>query len=133
MSTNESRFSCSASSSGATDGSLSFRAHAARSRISIAHASAMLSLSIFEDRASSLSRVPPQSGHVWKVTARSTNARMCGCIDSTSLARKDFLICGIRPAYVRLTPSTLILVGSLYSRSLSSRFVNFAIGLSGSK
>ena len=30
-------------------------------------------------------------------------------------------------------PSTLILVGSLYSRSLSSRLVNFSIGLSRSK
>ena len=28
---------------------------------------------------------------------RSTKARMCGCIASTSLARKDFLICGISP------------------------------------
>ncbi len=30
-------------------------------------------------------------------------------------------------------PSTLILVGSRWSRSFSSRLVNFAIGLSGSK
>ncbi len=53
---------------------------------------------IFDDRASTLSRLPSQSGHVVKVTARSTKARMCGCIASTSLARKDFWICGIRPA-----------------------------------
>ena len=78
---------------------------------------------IFDDRAASDSRVPSQSGQVVKVTARSTNARMCGCMASTSLARNDFLICGIRPAYVRLMPSTLILVGSLWSRSFSSFLV----------
>ena len=48
---------------------------------------------IFDDRAASLSRVPPQSGQVVNVTARSTNARMCGCIASTSLDRNDFWIC----------------------------------------
>ena len=67
---------------------------------------------IFDDRASLLSRVPSHSGQVWKVTARSTKARMCGCIASTSLDRNDFWICGISPSYVRLIPSTLILVGS---------------------
>ena len=50
----------------------------------------MLIFRIFEDRAASLSLVPPHSGHVAKVTARSTNARMCGCIASTSLDRNDF-------------------------------------------
>jgi hypothetical protein len=50
----------------------------------------MLMFLIFEDRAASLSRVPLQSGHVAKVTARSTNARMCGCSASTSLDRNDF-------------------------------------------
>ena len=64
----------------------------------MAQASAMLILLIFEERAPSLRRVPSQSGQVVKVTTRSTNARMCGCIASTSLARNDFWICGIRPA-----------------------------------
>ena len=53
---------------------------------------------IFDDRAASLSRVPPQSGQVVKVTARSTKARMCGCIASTSLDSIDFWIFGIRPS-----------------------------------
>ena len=47
----------------------------------------MLRPSIVEARAAALSRVPPQSGQAVKVTARSTNARMCGCIDSRSLRR----------------------------------------------
>ena len=72
----------------------------------------MLTPPIFDARASSLSRVPSQSGQVVNTTARSTNARMCGCIASTSLDRNDFWICGISPEYVRLMPSTLILVGS---------------------
>ena len=72
----------------------------------------MLIFLILDDRAASLSRLPPQSGQAVNVTARSTKARMCGCIDSTSLDRNDFWICGISPAYVRLMPSTLILVGS---------------------
>ncbi len=53
---------------------------------------------IFDDRAASLSRVPSHSGQVVNVTARSTNARMCGCIASTSLDRNDFWIFGIRPS-----------------------------------
>ncbi len=85
-------------SSGATDGSSRPRTHSARSLICIAQQSAMLMPAIFDDRASSLSRVPSQSGQVVKVTARSTKARMCGCIASTSLDRNDFWICGIRPA-----------------------------------
>ena len=68
---------------------------------------------IFDDRAASLSRVPSHSGQAVKVTARSTKARMCGCIASTSLDSIDFWIFGISPSYVRLIPSTLILVGSL--------------------
>ena len=68
---------------------------------------------IFDDRAASLSRVPSHSGQVVKVTARSTKARMCGCSASTSLDSIDFWIFGISPSYVRLMPSTLILVGSL--------------------
>ena len=58
----------------------------------------MLIPSIFEDRAASLSRVPPHSGQVVNVTARSTNARMCGCIASVSLDSIDFWIRGIRPS-----------------------------------
>ena len=58
----------------------------------------MLISLIFEDRAASLSRVPPHSGQVVKVTARSTNARTCGCIASVSLESIDFWIRGIRPS-----------------------------------
>ncbi|MNH46151.1 hypothetical protein D3C79_1088150 [compost metagenome] len=58
----------------------------------------MLTPSIFELRACSASRVPPHSGQAVKVTARSTKARMCGCMASTSLARNDFCILGIRPS-----------------------------------
>ena len=105
--------SSSAASSGFTDGSLRLRTQSARSLICIAHASAMLIPLILEDRAASARRVPSHSGHVVNVTARSTKARMCGCSASTSLDRNDFWICGIRPAYVRLMPSTLIFVGSL--------------------
>ena len=47
---------------------------------------------IFDDRASSVRRVPSHSGQVVKVIARSTNARMCGCIASLSLDRIDFWI-----------------------------------------
>ena len=93
----------------------------------------MLRPSIVDERASSLRRVPSQSGQVVKVTARSTNALMCGCIASTSFDRNDFLICGISPRYVRLIPSTLIFVASLYRRASSSFLVNFLIGLSVSK
>ena len=58
----------------------------------------MLMPSIFDDRAASLSRVPAHSGHVVNVTARSTNARTCGCIASTSFDRIDFWIFGISPS-----------------------------------
>ncbi len=64
----------------------------------MAHASAMLIPLIFDDRAASVSRVPPHSGHVVKVTARSTNSRTCGCIASLSLDSIDFWIRGISPA-----------------------------------
>ena len=67
---------------------------------------------ILDDSASRLSRVPPHSGQVWKVTARSTNRRTCGCIASGSLDSIDFWILGMIPSKVRLIPSTLILVGS---------------------
>ena len=84
-------------SNGATDGSFTPRTHSARSLICIAQASAMLMPLILEERAASARRVPPQSGHVVNVTTRSTNARMCGCIASTSLDRNDFWIWGISP------------------------------------
>ena len=58
----------------------------------------MLIPSIFDDRAASLSRVPSHSGQVVNVTARSTKARMCGCIASTSLDSIDFWIFGISPS-----------------------------------
>ena len=99
--------------SGATDGSSRPRTHPARSLICMAHASAMLTPSMDDDRAASLSRVPPQSGQVLKVTARSTNARMCGCSVSTSFDRNDFWIRGTRPSYVRLMPLIRTLTGSL--------------------
>ena len=54
--------------------------------------------SIFEDSASLLRRVPSHSGQVVNVIARSTKARMCGCIASTSLDSIDFWIFGIRPS-----------------------------------
>ena len=54
--------------------------------------------SIFDDRAPSLSRVPWHSGQGWKVTARSTKARMCGCMASGSLESIDFWILGTRPS-----------------------------------
>ena len=59
----------------------------------------MLTLPLIrDDRAASLSRVPPHSGQAVKVTARSTNSRMCGCIDSLSLDSIDFWIRGISPS-----------------------------------
>ena len=69
-------------------------------------------LPIFDDRADSLSRVPLQSGQVVNVTARSTNARICGCIASTSLDNNAFWIRGINPSWVRLSFSTLTFSGS---------------------
>ena len=58
----------------------------------------MLTPPIFDERAASLSRVPSQSGQVVNTTARSTKARMCGCIASTSLDSIDRWIEGISPA-----------------------------------
>jgi hypothetical protein len=58
----------------------------------------MLIFLILDDRAASLSRVPPHSGQSVNVTARSTNARMWGCIASRSLANIDFWIRGINPS-----------------------------------
>ena len=80
--------------------------------ICIAHASAMLTPPIFDDRAPSLSRVPPHSGQVAKATARSTKARMCGCIASRSFDSIDFCTFGTSPSKVRLIPLILTLVGS---------------------
>jgi len=58
----------------------------------------MLTPPIFDDRAASLSRVPSQSGHLVNTTARSTNARTCGCIVSRSFESIDFWIFRIRPS-----------------------------------
>ncbi|CPU64417.1 Uncharacterised protein [Mycobacteroides abscessus] len=79
-------------------GSSRSRIHAARSVICIAHRSAMLTPRIFDERADSDKRVPPQSGHGANVAARSTNARTCGWSESTSLENIDFWILGIRPS-----------------------------------
>src|SRR5690606_7198183 len=99
----------------------------------MAQASAMETLPIFEDRASAVSRVPSHSGHVAKLTARSTKARMCGCIASRSLLSIDFCSFGIRPSQVRLIPLIFTLVGSRYRKSCRSFLVYLRIGLSGSK
>ena len=98
MSTNESSASRRFASSGATEGSSSPRTQSARSLICIAQASAMLMPLIFEARAPSLRRVPPHSGQAVKATARSTNARMCGCIAFTSFDSIDFCTFGTSPS-----------------------------------
>ena len=68
------------------------------------------------------------------VTARSTNARTCGCIESTSLESIDFWIRGISPSYVRLMLVDLdpgrLLVEEVVELPLR---VTSRIGLSGSK
>ena len=64
----------------------------------MAQASAMLTPSIFDERAASLRRVPPQSGHGVKVTARCTKARTWGCRLSTSFDSIDFWIFGMSPS-----------------------------------
>ncbi len=58
----------------------------------------MLIPRIFDERADSLSRVPPQSGQALNVTTRSTNARTCGWSVSTSLDSVVFWSLGIRPS-----------------------------------
>ena len=58
----------------------------------------MLMPLISDDRAPAASRVPSHSGQVWNVTARSTNARTCGCIASGSFDSIDLLILGIKPS-----------------------------------
>ena len=50
------------------------------------------------ERAAAFSRLPPQSGQVVNVTARSTKVRMCGWSDSTSFDRNDFWTFGTRPS-----------------------------------
>ena len=92
----------------------------------------MLIFLILDDRAASFSRVPPHSGHLVNVTARSTNARMCGCIASTSFDRNDFWILGTRPSYVKLMFWNFTFLCSLWRKFSSSFFVYFLIGLSGS-
>ncbi len=74
-------------SSGPTDGSSIRRTNSARSLICMAAHSAMFRPAIFDDSAAGLSLVPPQEAHRAKVTARSTKARMCDCIDSRSFDR----------------------------------------------
>ena len=120
ISTNESRRWRRPASSGATDGSSRPRTHSARSLICIAHASAMLIPLILDDRAASLSRVPPQSGHAVKVTARSTNARMWGWSDAASFESIDFRSRGTSPSYVMLMPLIFTFVGSRYRKSRRS-------------
>ncbi|RAO44261.1 hypothetical protein ONO86_03626 [Micromonospora noduli] len=93
------------------------RTNAARSLICMAEQSAMLSPAIRDDSAAALSRVPPQSSQLVKVTARSTKARMCGCIDSRSLDRRSRLTLTARPSYVQLLLPTLILVAGLCRKS----------------
>ena len=88
---------------------------------------------IFDDLAGFASRVPPHSGHALKVTARSTNARMCGCIASGSFDSIDFWIRGTRPSYVMLMPAIFIRTGSRCRKSCSSFLVKSRTGLSGSK
>jgi len=85
-------------SKGATDGSSMPRTHSARSLICIAQASAMLIPRMRDDRAASASLVPPHSGQVVNVTARSTKARICGCIPSTSFDRNEAWILGTNPS-----------------------------------
>ncbi len=58
----------------------------------------MLMPLIVDERAASLSRVPPHSGQAVNVAARSTKARMCGCSESMSLDSIDFWIFGISPS-----------------------------------
>ena len=64
------------------------------------------------------------------MTARSTKRRTCGCIASGSLDSIDFWILGMMPSKVRLTPSTLILVGGAKSIVSSCLAVNDAMGRS---
>ena len=86
-------------SSGATDGSSSPRTHSARSLICIVHSSAMFLPPILDDSASGREAgALAGSGQVWKVIARSTKARMCGCMASTSLESIDFWIFGMTPS-----------------------------------
>ena len=112
ISTNESSRCPRLRSSGATPGSSSPRTHVARSVICIAQASAIETPRIFEDRAGAASRVPSHSGQAWNTTARSTNARMCGCMLATSLESIDFWILGTSPSKVRLMLSIRTLRGS---------------------
>jgi hypothetical protein len=98
MPTSESSVSDSVATSGATDSSSMSPMNSARSLICMAEHSAMLRPLTFADSAAALSRAPPQSGHALNLTALSTNARMCGCIDSRSLARKTRRTLTTRPS-----------------------------------
>ena len=64
----------------------------------MAQASAMSMPRMRDERAASLSLVPAQSGQAVNVAARSTNARMCGWSESTSLDRNAFWTRGTSPS-----------------------------------
>lgn len=66
--------------------------------ICIAAASAMLAPAIFVDRAPPLRRVPSHAAHGMNFTARSTNARTCGCTASRSFCSIDLATLGTRPS-----------------------------------
>ena len=66
--------------------------------ICIAAASAMLTSPIRDDRAPSFRRVPPQAAQALNFTARSTNARTCGCSASRSFCSIDLVILGTSPS-----------------------------------
>ena len=78
---------------------------------------------IFEDLASGLSRVPSHSGQAWNVMARSTKARMWGCIASTSLESIDFWIFGISALVGQIDALDLDL-----GRLLVEEVVHFLLG-----
>ena len=64
----------------------------------MAQHSAMLTPSMRESSACCARRVPSQAGQSWKTTARSTKARMCGCMASRSLDSMDFWMRGMMPS-----------------------------------
>ena len=98
MSTKESSEAARVCVRGATEGSSIPRTHCARSETCIAHASAIEIPATFAVRACSARRVPSHSGHVPKVTARSTKALTWGCMASGSLLSIDLVILGTRPS-----------------------------------
>jgi len=78
----------------------------------------MLIPPIFDDRSGSLSRLPPQSGQAVNVTkpCLSTQGAYVRLHGLDVLGEEHVWIFRgfvFRPSYVRVTPSTLIFVGSL--------------------